>query len=1567
MDVTVNKIPIIKLSNKNGQYYPLSVPESVYTTHEYPVKHDIGDYKAGDIVNELTTLDEILSKILGDEKPSRAANFIGVTVTYPGPTDLQPYPPYLELDTGEHYNSDQYAPGDVVIYTNDGSNILCIFYTPKNEDYGKWLMISDDILWVGDENNPPPTRSEKKVLWLDTTERPLHSYADSPEMESVKNLIYKLMLAYSKVVKLVENGIKPTDASGVVTDSLGNVIAPGTEASNWRKELINAADPEQPIDVVPSDELYDINIYGNDYTANGSIYRAVFTPNGFIDKRAKWTFANGKTVMDLLSKTTGYPIAKVEIITETDESGSSLYKPECHLDVYMWDSETQTKSPIIYTDILDTPIELVATHDFNNYAGDEAIIGRKTIKVGGEKPETDVEPTVRSVCIKLDTSENFTAHKDNLTDGEILFYTDKAKFAVYRCFKTKNKKGEEYWQQKFYTLKTDDSEQDGLTVEQLYELKLSYLQFKAPDGTIYKVSVDSDGNWKTRPISDKYENGTDRKYASISKYLSMSMIYCGGNISNKGKISHNFVEIYNSAERDINLSGTYLLYTACVLHPDCTPDKKGYIWEVLPLEGIIKAGSTFTIRGARCNRDDASFINIDKYDMEWFTQEGNLIEFDTKVGGFYFFNGVDVTDDQGNVKRSLPDLLNELLTNHNFTTCVTEQFKSGELPSGYIDGFGFQRVKGENNISYGNVPAEASKAILLNSDSVSEENKISSEKCIFIKNFILDPSNQALKDYSSKKTNVLWTFVNIDRQTTKLGNSVQYYWDDSIKKTYKPGCVSDKHNFYNYGRTKFSSNKPNAINVTFGIQATETVTYPPTESHGVKYYVISEIPSIIKEAKDNNCAYDNTFTLVTDTTVAVYTTDIKYAKFTSNKDATRCFNWISVDNYDEYIKIRKIGESEWKIYYSITENDATNPDSIIINEENQQVPAPFIKFYKRFTWPAGYDNVWVTTHKVIIRGLETGTYEYQICRKDDNAYVSDVKTFKVKSDRDVTGFSFVQTSDQQGFNYAEYLAWKRSCYMINKSRNENHIVDTETRSPVTLDFTINTGDIGQSGNRVSEFLDYFNGHVDLSDLPEMFTVGNNDLCSNLPTKFCSGEDYDSKYNPVNIRKYYTFELDPRNVDSFGKSNYYVDSVELPITYPSTPGEAIEYKQFNNIEIDSMYSFNYGKYHFVCLNSEYCSATVTLYNDIVYDGTVKTVKDGNANVLVKSINKQMELWLDKDLNLWKSDHNENDCRKCFVYMHEIPYTIITNDFLNGGDKTERGGCKLNTFNDMGNYRYSRLFKKYGIRMIFGGHKHTYSLSRPVYDAPAVHFAATPDETADPIIVPGIPDEQTTSVTKFLSRKPVVQFIDIGADKPGKGFYTFNDANTQLANYTDKLYLAFHLLDADGESEPGWYIYNSSNSWTKTVKDSDNNECFTVVNSIHDGTDVKDTPLTVRCEFVKTYNAPIYVMSQATGFKLISNKELMCHHTYKVPWIKQCCNQRTYQYKGGKPGRDQLNPMYIEYTMNSDTDTVHIEAISINGIMSIGGDDDDGYSASCDLNTQTSNLTYHKVFEQTLENV
>ncbi len=59
-----NRIPIKKLNDETGNYYPLSVGESTVTTHDITVNHDIGNYVTGDVIPAVTTFDTIITQIL---------------------------------------------------------------------------------------------------------------------------------------------------------------------------------------------------------------------------------------------------------------------------------------------------------------------------------------------------------------------------------------------------------------------------------------------------------------------------------------------------------------------------------------------------------------------------------------------------------------------------------------------------------------------------------------------------------------------------------------------------------------------------------------------------------------------------------------------------------------------------------------------------------------------------------------------------------------------------------------------------------------------------------------------------------------------------------------------------------------------------------------------------------------------------------------------------------------------------------------------------------------------------------------------------------------------------------------------------------------------------------------------------------------------------------------------------------------------------------------------------------------------------------------------------------------
>ena len=929
------------------------------------------------------------------------------------------------------------------------------------------------------------------------------------------------------------------------------------------------------------------------------------------------------------------------------------------------------------------------------------------------EPDTsEYESTVPSVNAKIDTSANFGKYKQNLTDGELVFFTDKKMIKIY-------------YQGAFYGSSTSGggSSEGGLSLDELYASDLEYLMFKAGDD-LYRVKMLSDGTLVYQKDSREAttSGSIDTSWGVyISQYLSINTVFCGGDNTEGCSCSHNFVELANGSDKDINLNGIMLLYTDGT---SAGVGATGYSWKVLQLEGYIKANSTFLIRGARCGTDKASFITVKDFDMEWYDGD-NLISFNQGNSSFYLAVGSTtdnwVYDENGNILS---------------TTGLRSPWQNGTIYKGYIDSCGFGT----------NASGEGGKNLTPNQyDDWSD--------CMFIRWFTFEPAKQGNKAYSSRKTSELWTYINLSKQDKNVSNDViQYYYPDWRKQLHTPKSSRDEKSFFT-NKTLFDEKKPNMINVTFGIQATSD--------------------SI------------------------------------NNVKASRCFNWVSVGYYDEFLEYRKSGDAEWTKVYSITEGDYRNSDTI----------NTFINHYKRLRWVTS-NGTWVTTHKIVLSGIfEKGEYEYRVGRVDDDSYYSDVKSFRVWDNSEVTSFSFIQTTDQQGFNWQEYQAWKKSAYCISNTESD-------------YCFTINTGDITQSGNRENEWLDYYDGRQYLNDKEEMFTIGNNDLCGHDASELTDGNDATSKYNHINVLRYFTFELDVNNI-------------------PSVTWNDVEYP------IYSLYSFNFGKYHFVCLNSETAQASSKTYVDW-------TTGNGDAT-FANATNAAIEAWFKKDLQIWQdTDEEPSDCSKVICYMHEMPFTMVTYSFMIG--TAGRVGSHLNTNDDNGLYRFSRLFKKYGIRLVIGGHKHTYTISKPIYDAPEGYVNDSGEKSGSVDLM--------GDVTATLSRKPVIQ-----------------------------------VLSQDEVVENDFARY----------------------------------------ELVSKISAPVYVMSQATGYKLVSNKEQPSDNTYTIPWLMSYFKQPDGTGTGTTENVEQHYPMYIRYDLTNAG--IKVTAKQISGIWDVNVTKN---TKSYDMNNQLSTM-------------
>ena len=162
-----------------------------------------------------------------------------------------------------------------------------------------------------------------------------------------------------------------------------------------------------------------------------------------------------------------------------------------------------------------------------------------------------------------------------------------------------------------------------------YDLNIGEIvsHMTSPDGTDYILKVDNEGNLycvenvaEPSALTPPTTAGLALATSAGKGTLFINEFYCGGLDTNEHSInycSHNFVELANLGNSDINLKGMSLQYA--ISEND---------WKVLPLSGVIKAGSTFVIRGAQCSKlsSPTTRIIVDKYDMEWVSN-GELIKF----------------------------------------------------------------------------------------------------------------------------------------------------------------------------------------------------------------------------------------------------------------------------------------------------------------------------------------------------------------------------------------------------------------------------------------------------------------------------------------------------------------------------------------------------------------------------------------------------------------------------------------------------------------------------------------------------------------------------------------------------------------------------------------------------------------------------------------------------------------------------------------------------------------------------------------------------------------------------
>ena len=428
-------------------------------------------------------------------------------------------------------------------------------------------------------------------------------------------------------------------------------------------------------------------------------------------------------------------------------------------------------------------------------------------------------------------------------------------------------------------------------------------------------------------------------------------------------------------------------------------------------------------------------------------------------------------------------------------------------------------------------------------------------------------------------------------------------------------------------------------------------------------------------------------------------------------------------------------------------------------------------------------------------------------------------------------------------------------------------------------FSINTGDMTQNGNRINEWLDYYEYGKKLFNHSEcMHTVGNNDLSPVDNTVLGDGGD-DSKLNPKNFDIFFCHDLSIEEQDLL----------------------TIKLKNETYRLIPSNYSFDYANCHFICINSELPkTAIMKLFNENADEyANMKKDEIPNYDKLMEqysiAVAERIEDWLNIDCSNITTYNNTVDKREqkwIIAYCHEMPFTILTTsvalnhqaDRLNVNGSSI-AGCRTNGIKSHGKYYWlSRLFDKYHIPLVLGGHKHTYSMSAHIKENIIINADGTEDysQTYRPIIQ--------------LKRSELEAVYDSSRD----------------VKYTD------------ASLKELWYNTGKKKNDDKYPTVFEDNICD--INNIEIINDID--PITGE-NTNEDYSAPVYAMQTAAGYKLISNKELPA---VVIPWLtipsgnaKDNKLDDTY-FPSTYPGdaakyvkSDQLYPYFTIYRFNKDSIT------------------------------------------------
>ena len=1010
----------------------------------------------------------------------------------------------------------------------------------------------------------------------------------------------------------------------------------------------------------------------------------------------------------------------------------------------------------------------------------------------------------------------------------------------------------------------------------------------------------------------------------MSDRLRISSFYAPLKTDTVHGCSHSFIELENTSDVDIPLDGVYLHFYI----PKIDDVNDSDIVHHLALDGVIKAGSTYLVRGAQHAEmdDESTFIKVDSYDKEWYYkkiengivvdyglvsfeqdivktksgEDGAIEDTDNKVRGAYKFCLTYGLPDLGKNevlieknRQSVYITTNGEIVNSSYTETSKEEYPSSEFPNiiknrRYIDGCGFSSFSGFA------APAVYDEGY----DGVCSGKWFCggvtiTENTMFRHMFALDPAKQAYNGW-----------------TTKDGSRSRYNKASDLQ------VVSLKKEFIGY---------PNSSEIVPISRYTPKASYENKNVMTDKSQLDREKPNMV------TCSFG----------IDVY--------------KTRCFNWISCGAFDEYLWVRKKGTTAWKSFESYKKTN-TQIDQVKLEAGKVDIvrkefkPSVNNAVYARMTNRLPGNNVLFTSHKVVIDMIPLGendepvVYEYVVGRADkdgnpDVNHTNEVYTFTLYPST-YEGRVY-QITDQQGFHWIEYQVWAAAARKLNEViTKECESINSDGVSRKIFPIIINTGDMTQSGARINEWLDYYNGGKCMfNHMEQMNCVGNNDLCNLDPTILGTGND-SGKSNPKFFHYFYCYEIP--NDDRLIVKAHDVTIKETPLTKISIP---------EDVYIPSVYYFETRGILYVVANSEVtktaCEKLFGLYGELsdgvatsinLYTG-IEIKSDGKYNSRCQNEVDGSDSDSEPDrifypiyetIYSWLKRNEDGDKKKIIFACHEIPFTVITKASLSNkkpeimsntrnypNGNTSLLGSHMNQLDskeNRGTYWISRLLEHFGCKLCIGGHKHTYALSYPIKEN--YQWKNKNDDRG--WISSSVESKPMLSTLEDESgNKPnyEISWVVTTNNSNGDPYNVRTESNVSISS-TKLPYIPEDLYNAIGRYTFG---FNGSEDYQVNV---DYYRCCSPIEINDDG----------------KYDGFInYSMCQATGYKLKSNKELPC--AYQV--FSKLIPLTDHTSGSDGPNGNQLYPMYsvieFEHGRNEEINAINVKLCRVAGIFAKDGKD------------------------------